>query len=37
LFKKFGNQMFAATPAVPLGSGLFGQDEDMTGLTGLLK
>ncbi len=37
LFKKFGSQMFAATPAVPLGSGLFGQDENTTGLTGLLK
>jgi len=37
LFKKFGSQMFAATPAIPLGSGLFGQDEDIPIMTGLLK
>jgi hypothetical protein len=37
LFKKFGSQMFAATPAIPLGSGLFGQDEDTSAITGLLK
>ena len=37
LFKKFGSQMFAATPAIPLGSGLFGQDEDIPAMTGLLK
>jgi len=37
LFKKFGSQMFAATPAIPLGSGLFGQDEDIPVMTGLLK
>lgn len=36
LFKKFGNQMFAATPAIPLGSGLFGQDESVPSMTGLL-
>jgi hypothetical protein len=37
LFKKFGSQMFATTPAIPLGSGLFGQDEDIPVMTGLLK
>jgi hypothetical protein len=36
LFKKFGPEMFAAAPALPLGSGLFGQEEDATGLRGLL-
>jgi phage-Barnase-EndoU-ColicinE5/D-RelE like nuclease5 len=36
LFKKFGNEMFAAAPALPLGSGLFGQEEDQTGISGLL-
>lgn len=36
LFKKFGPEMFAAAPALPLGSGLFGQEEDTTGIGGLL-
>lgn len=36
LFKKFGSEMFAAVPALPLGSGLFGQEEDATGIQGLL-
>lgn len=36
LFKKFGSEMFAAAPALPLGSGLFGQEEDTTGIGGLL-
>jgi hypothetical protein len=36
LFKKFGPEMFAAAPALPLGSGLFGQEEDQTTLGGLL-
>jgi hypothetical protein len=36
LFKKFGSEMFAAVPALPLGSGLFGQEENQTILDGLL-
>lgn len=36
LFKKFSPEMFAAAPALQLGSGLFGQEEDATGLRGLL-
>jgi hypothetical protein len=36
LFKKFGPEMFAAAPALPLGSGLFGQEENQTTLGGLL-
>ena len=27
LFKKFGNQMFATVPAIPLGSGMVGQEQ----------
>ncbi len=36
LFKKFGPEMFAAVPALPLGSGLFDQEENQTILSGLL-
>jgi hypothetical protein len=36
LFKKFGPEMFAAVPALPLGSGMFDQEEDQLGIGGLL-
>jgi hypothetical protein len=36
LFKKFGTEMFAAVPALPLGSGMFDQEEDQLGIGGLL-
>jgi hypothetical protein len=36
LFKKFGPEMFAAVPALPLGAGMLDQEEDKLGLNGLL-
>ena len=36
LFKKFGPEMFAAMPALPLGAGMLDQEEDKLGLNGLL-